>query len=65
MKRGRYPSAARAKTEALETRILILISRAALIPTLETVHQRAELDAVKIAIELVRQEKKAAILVET
>jgi hypothetical protein len=49
----------------LETRILILISRAALIPTLETVHQRAELDAVKIAIELVRQEKKAAILVET
>jgi hypothetical protein len=27
MKRGRYPSAARAKTEALETRILILIWR--------------------------------------
>ena len=37
---------------------------AALIPTLETVHQRAKLDAIKIAFELVRQEK-AALLVET
>ena len=64
MKRGRCPSAARAKSEALDTRILILISRAALIPTLETVHQRAKLDAIKIAFELVRQEK-AALLVET
>ena len=64
MKRGRYPSAARAKSEALDTRILILISRAALIPTLETVHQRAELDAIMIAFEIVRQEK-AALLVET
>ena len=64
MKRGRYTSAARAKSEALDTRILILISRAALIPTLKAGTQRAELDAIKIAFELVRQEK-AALLVET
>ena len=64
MKRGRYPSAARAKSEALDTRILNLISRAALIPSLDTEHQRAELDAINIAIELVRQEK-AALLMET
>jgi hypothetical protein len=48
----------------LETRILILISRAALIPTLKAGTQRAELDAIKIAFELVRQEK-AALLAET
>ena len=64
MKRGRYPSAARARSEALESRILILISRAALIPTLKPGTQRAELDAIKIAFELVRHEK-AALLAET
>jgi len=64
MKRGRYSSAVCAKTEALQTRILILISRAALIPTLKAGTQRAELDAIKIAFELVRQEK-AALLAET